>query len=516
MRRIVHGLATAMLLLSAAGCNVTDNDIEHWKRTQRGPRKITTVLVQSSYALPMRVHAARALIEMKHPNANGLELLQAALQSMASSEREQIVHALLPELGTMLRAQGSTPTQGPTDAQMRAKDAAYVIIRGDGRTSFASAEDRAALSTMVLDWLLADFNQRALAGSYTAEQVVNAIGPSSAERLTQSLTSADEAIPVSVELAKLIHGVGTPDAQSAAATRLVGVCREMEGDTVTARLRARAQQLLTQPNAPAPNPDAVARGGERLRDQYFTVLFEAVRTLGRPPGTDYLLGVGRNAAVPLARRKLALTALANSLSSQHTAGLLEVVNCADGPTCDMDLRGLAVDRIGETRDRGVVPQLFTLFDNANGGVAGLAFTLRWKLGEAILRLGGPSILPEFMQHLGPRPAPFGGYTFSEINGEAQAIGDMTPTPRDAMRAYTAASHPVAVRLLALMYLGIKGEERDLATLQSMASDATAVQGEGWSDEQLGTVGAVATRAREQLQRALRAAQPSGNTNNPAQ
>ena len=65
MRRIVHGLATAMLLLSAAGCNVTDNDIEHWKRTQRGPRKITTVLVQSSYALPMRVHAARALIEMK-------------------------------------------------------------------------------------------------------------------------------------------------------------------------------------------------------------------------------------------------------------------------------------------------------------------------------------------------------------------------------------------------------------------------------------------------------------------
>ena len=50
----------------------------------------------------------------------------------------------------------------------------------------------------------------------------------------------------------------------------------------------------------------------------------------------------------------------------------------------------------------------------------------------------------------------------------------------------------------------------------MAADATAVQGEGWSDEQLATVGAVATRAREQLQRALRAAQPSGNTNNPAQ
>lgn len=516
MRRIVNSLATAMLLLSVAGCNVTDNDIEHWKRTQRGPRKITTVLVQSSYALPMRVHAARALIEMKHPNANGLELLQAALQSMASTEREQIVHALLPELGTMLRAQGSTPTQGPTDAQMRAKDAAYVIIRGDGRTSFASAEDRAALSTMVLDWLLADFNQRALAGSYTAEQVVNAIGPSSTERLTQSLTSADEAIPVSVEIAKLIHGVGTPDAQSASAAQLVRVCREMEGDTVNARLRARAQQMLTQPNAPAPNPDAVARGGERLRDQYFTVLFEAVRTLGRPPGTEYLLGVSRNAAAPLARRKLALTALGNSLSAQHTAGLLEVVNCADGPTCDMDLRGIAVDRIGETRDRGVVPQLFTLFDQANGGAAGMAFTLRWKLGEAILRLGGPAIVPDFMQHLGPRPAPFAGYTFSEINGEAQAIGDMTPTPRDVMRGFTAASHPVAVRLLALMYLGIKGEERDLAVLQSLAADTTAIQGEGWSDEQLGTLGAVATRAREQLQRALRAAQPSGNTNNPAQ
>jgi len=505
-----------MVLLTTAGCNVTDNDIEHWKRTQRGPRKITTVLMQASYALPMRVHAARALVEMKHPNANGLELLQAALQAMPLAEREQIVHALLPELGSMMRAQGSTPSQGPTDMQMRAKDGAYVIIRGDGRTSFAATEDRAALSALVLDWLLADFNQRALAGSYTAEQVVNAIGPSSAERLTQAISSADEQIPVAVELAKLIHSVGTPESQNAAAARLIAVCREIEGETVTARLRARAQTMLTQPNAPAPAAEAVNRGGERLRDQYLTVLFEAVRTLGRPNGNDYLLGVARAATTPLARRKLALTALANTLTSTHTAGLLEIVNCTEGPTCDLDLRGLAIDRIGETRDRTVVPQLYTLFDQANGGVAGMAFTLRWKLGEAILRLGGPSSIAEFVTHLVPRPAPFAGYTYAEINGEAQAIGDMTPTPRDVMRGYVAASHPVAVRLLALMFLGVKGEERDLALLQPLTTDATPVQGEGWSEEQLATVGAVATRVRDQLQRALRAAQPTPTPTNPAQ
>ncbi len=497
---------TAAIMLAISGCNVTDADIEHWKHTQRGPRKITTVLVENRYDQAMRVHAARALIEMKHPNASGLELLQGAFQSMAPTDREPIIHTLVTELQGMLQSQGAAAAQGPTEAQIKAKDAAYVILRGDNHTSFANAEDRTALSTLVLDWVLADFNTRALAGSYTAEQIVQAIGPSSVDRLTQAISFSEQSIPVVVEIAKLVNGIATTQGKQTTTARIVSVATEIDAPTADPRLGEIATRLLRGANRPT-DAAAVGRGVTALRAQYLTVLYEAIRTLGQPNGTDYLLSVASNPATPLERRKLALTAMANNVGTAHAQRLLTVVNCnaATPPTnCDIDLRGLAVDRIGETRERSVIPQLFALYDQANGGTADLGFTLRWKLGEAIIKLGGAAIIPEFVQHLGAaRAAPFAGFTFAELNGEAQALGDLAPPPRESMRAYLAASHPVQVRVLAMMFLGIKGEEADLAALQQFTSEATPVTGEGWTDAQLTTVGAVATRTRTSLQQTLR-------------
>ncbi len=509
MRRTVRRLLPlAALVLLTTACGVDDNDIERWKHTQRGPRKITTVLVQTTYQMPLRVHAARALIEMKHPNANGLELLQGALQSMPSAEREGIVHALIPELQRMMSTAPTTPAHGPSEAQIKSKDAAFVLLRGDGRNSFASAEDRGVLATMTLDWVLADFNTRALAGSFTAEQIVNVIGPTAADRLTRAITSSDESIPVVVELAKLINGVATAQGKQAAVAQIVVVAREVEAPAITDRLRAKARTLL-HGSGRTITDDLVNSSAERLRDQYLTVLFESVRQLAQPNGAEYLLSVARNPAAPLARRKAGLTAMLGTVQPSHVPGLLEVLNCTPGPSCDVELRGLAIDRVGESRNREIVPQLYTFFGAANGGTTNQEFVLRWKLGEAILRLGGVATLADFSQRLStPRTAPFLGYTYAELNGEAQAIGDMTPTPRDAMRNYLAPASSQPVRILAMLFLGLKGEQRDVATLQAMEGDTTAVAGltEGWTEAQLATVGAVARRAREGLQNVLRAAQ----------
>lgn len=520
---------TAAVVLMLAGCNVTDADIERWKHTQRGPGKITTVLVEGRYEQAMRVHAARALIEMRHPNANGLELLQGAFSRMAGMEREPIIHALLPELQTMLTSPGGASAQGPTEQAVRAKDAAYVILRGEGRVSFANSDDRATLTGLVLDWILGDFNSRALAGSYTAEQVVQAIGSGAAERLTAAIRLEQNAIPVVVEVAKLINAVATPAGKQAAVTRLVSVAQEVEGSAGEPRLREIATALLRAASRPT-DAAALGRAMEPLRAQYLTVLFEAIRTLGQPNGTDYLLGVAANASAPVERRKLALTAMAGTVTAAHTQRLLTVVTCGTAPAapaeahhhgaapaapaaapnnCDVDLRGLAVDRVGETRDRAVLPQLFGLFDGANGGAADQGFMYRWKLGEAIIKLGGAAGLTDFMQHLGaPRAAPFEGFTFAEINGEAQAVGDLSPPPRDAMRAFLAPSHPAQVRALAMFFLGLRGESRDLAALQAHAQDATAITGVGWNEPslQLTTVGAVARRARTTLEQSLRQGQ----------
>jgi hypothetical protein len=515
--------ALAGLMFVAAGCGVNDDDIEHWKHTQRGPRKIMTVLVGSSYGEPLRVHAARALVEMKHPNANGLDVLALAMQQMPAAEREGIVHALLPELQRMMTAPAATPVPAPTEPQIKAKDAAYVLLRGDGRASFASSEDRAALANLILDWVLADFNQRALAGSYTAEQIVNAVGPTASDRLTRALTTDENALPVSVEISRLINAVGSPAGKQAAVTQLVHNANEMAGPGATERLRTKATQLLTQPGRNPPDAARIATAIEQLRSTYLTVLFESIKTLAQPNGTEYLLSVARDAAAPLERRRAALTAMTGSVTVANNAALLGIINACPagapvgGAQCDVDLRGLAVDRLGETRSRDAIPTLFSLFDQANGVATDMSFTIRWKLGEAILRLGGATVLNEFMTHLAlPRSAPFAGFTFAEISGEAQAIGDISPPPRDALRGFTAPAHAQPVRLLAMMFLGIKGETQDLALLQGFAGDATPVTGEGWGDAHLTTVGAVATRAKENLQQALRAAQQAPANGAPAQ
>lgn len=494
----------AAFLMAMAGCNVTDADIEHWKHTQRGPRKITTVLISTQYGQPMRVHAARALVEMKHPNANGIELLGSALQQIAQSDREALVHALIPELRQMMAGSGPPRPDGPTMEQIKAKDAVFVLLRGDGRSSFANDEDRQVLVNELLDWMLADFNTRALAGSATAEQVVGVAREAAVARLTAGINSQDNTVPVLGEFARLINGVASPQGKQAATARLVAVAQEFEAPAINPRLQAKVREVLTGREIP---PATMTRLVEQLREQYLSRVFDAIKTLGQPNGGEYLVGVAANANAPLERRKAALGAAQNIVPASQAASLFGIVNCTPGPGCDMDLRGLAVDRLGESRDRNLLPQLFSLFDGQNGGTADNGFIVRWKLGEAIIRLGGTSVIPEFMTHLAaPRPAPFAGYTFREINGEAQAIGDITPPPRDVMRGFLAPSFAPQVRALAVIYLGLKGEAQDLAALEGLRADPSPMSGEGWSAEQLGTLGAVATRAREGLNTTLRNAQ----------
>jgi hypothetical protein len=227
--------------------------------------------------------------------------------------------------------------------------------------------------------------------------------------------------------------------------------------------------------------------------------------------------VAGSATTPVERRKNALAAVAGQVTAAHVPALFTIAACepqAPGPTvtvtCDLDLRNLAVDRLGESRDRTILPRLYQMFDQANGVSRDQSFSFRWKLGEAILKLGGQGTLAEFMQHLSaPRPSGFPGYTFSELNGEAQALGDLTPPPREALRAYVTPTNNVHVRVLAMLFLGIKGEARDLATLQQYTSEtATTIPGEGWDAvvPPLTNIGALASRAREGLQNALRTAQ----------
>lgn len=495
-------LAALVLTTAISGCSVTDGDIDHWKRTIRGPGKITRVLVEPKYDRTLRVHAARALIEMKHPNANGLELLTGALSIMPVPDRESIIHDLFSSLRDQMRGVGQQQSAGPTEQMIRAKDAAYLLLR------FASEADKRELSNELLTWILTDLNTRALAGQYTAEQIIQSIGAPAGQHLADAINSNEDTIRVMNNIAQLVNTVGTDSAKDAATNRMVAVCNDLTSAGAGARLRQSAERLLRQGAAAGAAIDAarIDRATERLRDGLLSIMQQAISTLNRPAGTQYFIASAGNAQAPLERRKTALSAIQGQVRPEDAPALMALATNA-GPGSDIELRGIAVDRIGESRNQAMLPQLWTIFDSTNGGEANSEYVLRWKVGEAALKLGGAAIVPVFMQHLAavrtvPRGAPpFDGYTFREINGFAVALGDFSTPPRDVMRQ-NLASPNVHVRALALLYLGSKGEASDAARLEAQQADQTPITGPGWSAETLTNIGAVARRARESLRRAL--------------
>lgn len=507
MRSSLLRAALVAILLAAIGCQVTDADIDHWKRTQRGPGKITAVLVGTRFARPLRVHAARALIEMKHPNANGLELLNSAMASMPPADREAILHDLLPSLRNQMRGVGQQTDSGPSEPQMRAKDAGYLLLR------YASGSDRDELSNLLLDWILADLNTRALAGQYTSEQIVEAIGRSATDRLLQAYSSNDDAITVSVQISQHVNRIADDAGKDRAVARLITISDEILSSNSTARMRESARRIIARgmaPNATIPE-ERLASGAEYVRGQYLALLWEAIKVLNRPRGSEYLISIAANPSVSLERRKLALAAVAGQVQASHAPALLAIATNTQGT--DLELRGAAIDRVGETSNRAVLPQLWQLFDTSNGGEQNQEYLFRWKIGEAILKLGGGTIVPEFVRHLTtprvpgraapgqPAPTAFEGYTYREINGYALTLGDLAPPPTAAVRALLGNPN-MHVKALALLYLATKGEASDLSAIEALMRDATPMQGPGWASEGLSTLGAVAIRARQALRRTL--------------
>jgi hypothetical protein len=431
---------------------------------------------------------------------------------MPAGDRGTIIHDLLPALRNLMRGVGQQQgDSGPSEGQIRAKDAGYILLR------YSTPEDRATLSRELLDWILEDLNTRALAGQYTAEQVVTGIGPPAAERLGQSYTSNEASITVAVEVSRLINAVATDAGKDAAIARLTTVTDEVAGTVANERISETARRMITRrETAAAATPERVGQVADYLRGQYLSLLFEAIKVLNRPAGTRYLLSIANNPNAPLERRKLVLVAVQGQVRPDDAATLLQIAQQAGSPTVrtDLELRGLAIDRLGESRNTSVLGDLWRLFDSVNGGEQNQEFQFRWKIGEAILKLGSAAIIPQFVQHLAaprgghghrgtPPPAPFEGYTFREINGYAAAIGDFTPQPTAVMRGLLTHASPY-VKTLALLYLAAKGDASDVPRIESLMADATELRGPGWAAETppLQTVGAIAIRARNDLRRTL--------------
>lgn len=487
-RAAVLGFLAATAVASSA-CKVTEADVEVWKGTVKGPGKIVAVILADKYDDALRTRAALALVEMERQDVEGIAELQRTLQRLDEGTRQRIIDAMVPQLEQHMKGQGAAQagapggTGAPTALQTRSKDAAFLVI------ALASPATRLKLTQSIVGWYAEDFNGRSLAGNYSAEQVVRALGTPAATVLVDALTSRlpKEAV---VKLSELIGQLGDPATKQRAGERLVQIEREIEAPEFIAWLSSVVRDQLKQ-NAPnAPVDDARVRQiAELNRENYINDgALPAMKQLASIPAvTERLLEIAESPGVDdkmAERRKRALLALEGNVNRSHLPRLLAIALNTQTPIA---VRDNAFQRIGDIKAPEAIPQLWALVSDP--GTDDTAQRIRWVASSIVLQTGGTAIVTEFLAKL-----PSGAavrYAPEELTEYAKILGQLTPPPTEIMRAQLG-SPDWWDRVIALRYFERKGTAADVAQLERLRADAAVVSGPGW--EEGFTVGKVAESA----------------------
>ena len=482
----------ALCALFIGACKVTEEDVDTWKGTVKGPGKMVAVMMADKYGTPLRTHAALALIEMERRDVDGVTELQQALQKLDDDTRNKIIDGLVPGLVKLMNkpAEGEAE-EGAEDAaaspgQIRAKDAAFLLV------PMATPEARQALTDAVVGWYVEDFNGRNLSGNFSAEQVVRALGAPAATKLVEAL-SAKAPQQALIKLAELIGQLGRPETKAKAAQKLVAIEAEMRSD---AFIKWLSKQINDQLAASGTKVDPAKVQKMALLNQANFIengVIPAMKHLaGQNEVADRLLSIAsdKNPAL-IGRRTRALQALEGKARATHLEPLLAL---ALDPGNPVPVRDYAFDRVGDIRSPKAIPPMWPLVQDKDDG------RLRWRAGELILAIGGNGILAEFLAKL---PGGEGvAYEPEELEGYATRMGQMTPLPTEIAKAQLA-SPDWWDQVLALKYFERKGTKSDVAAMQRLLKSNTRVAGKHWG--KIKTVGKVAEQAiaglRERLKQA---------------
>lgn len=442
MRRTA--LAILLVLVPLAACKYTAEDIEEWKGTRRGPGKIKALLLAEKYPTELRVRAAMALIEMNREDVQPLRELAEAFRRIPAEQRGPILAGMVPAIEATLRAPATE--RGPAPAQIRAKDAAFLLL------DFATGMERTRLEDALLAWVCADFNTRFLMGENSADKIILAIGPRAGRALVATLTPDQLAIE---KITELIKEIGDPQAKAAASAQLVMV--------------ATAQQ-------------ATPRG---IREPTLNAMF----TIGGQPVIEFAFNLASQTPPqdPQASRQfvnvqvLAMRTIKGHIDATVLDRLFVLATNRNLPPL---LRDEAFERISELRNPASLPRLWPMLADEDERV-------RWRAGELILDAGGPAVVREFLTKL---PAGRTEYPERETGAYADKIAAMTPPPLDQVRPMLVAESFIA-RYLAVRIVSQRGGREDVPILQQLVSDRTRIPGR----EPPVTVGDEARRAVQHLQ-----------------
>lgn len=474
------------LVLGASGCKINSEDVDWWKGTVKGPGKIVAVMKSEKYDLPLRTHAALALVDMDRQDVDGIAQLQQTLQQLDPATRNAIIDGMAPGLEQMMRAdsaaQGAPAEgQGAPPQQVRAKEAAYVIV------PLASPATRERLVRAIVGWYSLDFNGRSLAGKYSAEQVIRALGSPAAAMLVDGINAKMPQAAL-VKIAELIGQLGDATTKQRAAERLVAMEREMESPAFVQWLQTRIQdQLRAQSAQGGAQVDAnrVRTVAELNRESFINDgALPAMKFLASQPiVADRLLAIASTPSRDeqmVERRRRALSALEGNAKQTHLQPLLALALGENNPP---EVRDEAFDRLGDIGSREFIPQMWPIVASSENP------TLRGRAGELVLIAGGPAIVSEFLGRL-PSSRDI-AYAREELAGYAARMSQMSPPPTELMRRQLSSPNWWN-RVIALRFFERRGTEADIPAMQRLTSDATVVKGPNWADGF--TIGKVAEEA----------------------
>ncbi|MEM1415989.1 MAG: hypothetical protein AAGH15_13870 [Myxococcota bacterium] len=515
-------MTTLIAVLAASGCKVTPEDISYWKRTVKGPGKIVAVILSDKYPIELRTQASLALVEMERSDVEGVDLMKRALDQLRASNAEdmqRIVAGMVPGLIEQMRGTSDATASGenapPPPAQVRAKDAAYILV-----LIGASGEAKEQLINAVVGWYATDFAQRSLAGNYSAEQVVRSLGSEAdrqvaARQLVEAMTPR---IPqqAMIKISELLGQIGNDDTKKVAGETLVRVEREMEGQEYLDWLKGQIRSSYEEQGRTVSDAQVEAVAALNRENYINDGALPAMKFLAESEAVaNRLLEIARTAPAASAppfvkeatnlRRQRALMALEGAAKREHLEQLLALALDANNP---INVRDYAFDRVGDIRSTDAIPRLWPLVAYGEGGENDdLQKRIRWRAGELVLVLGGADVVAEFFQRL---PSDRGiEYEPEELEGYATRMAQMTPRPEriDTLVERQLASSNWFAKTIALRFIERTGEAGDVRKMERLQRDRTDVVGDGWERREIATVGKVAESAITGLRERL--AHPEG-------
>lgn len=408
------------IFLSVA-CNVTSNDIETWKSTQKGPDKLAAVLLDDRYPPALRAEAAIALADIGQ-----WDKYDKALDAIEADSRKKVIDELAPMLVEDIKS-GNAPPSPPTAAQVAAKDGLFTVLK------YADGDVKSLVEKTLVEWCVADFNHRFFAGRYSIEVVLQGVGEPAGDQLAEALKPDFLAYD---KVTEILSKIGGKESKEKAGKNLVAIARTREGKVEEALLVALGRM-----------------GGSEVR--------------------TFLLELGASLKIPARVQRGALMSYLQ-FNLCHRDDMDRLFAIAEDDKQDYMSRNFAYDAIVCTGDNSQVPRLYRLLHEVGADKD----NFRGVGVDEILKLGGPDTIPDIVKEIAAEKDPWEKFEnlrdFVMVrftwDNEGKALG-----PEDRMKVLEkirplAASKEAVARGIAIFTLGLMGDESDIDLLKKYAGD----------------------------------------------